>query len=405
MATSNRVWGEGYDSKSAAKRAERQILAGRDRNEVVSPDRETVAAFLDRWIETKKASGKLAPKTLQDYGDHVRTRWIPAIGHLRMSELYARPEYILEPQTEWRTNGVEVRNRGRQSRQIIPSDVTLHHYRATLNKAFADNRRLHNNQVPNPAEAAGDVPPLEPKETITLTREEARGLQAVAEGSDDIRSQLILFGLHMGMRPGELLGLRRRDIDWKNGFIQVRQTVAQLRKRGLVIQENRAKNRTSKAPVELTAGATQALVRAAAIQSEQIQAAGSAWEDHNLVFTNAIGRPINPQWLRAHFRPLLEEAGITRVTMHGLRHTHATLLLEDGAHPKFVQERLRHSRISVTMDTYSHVIPTMRAGTAARVDRLLGTRLNPPESEPGEEQPAQASVPGVANQRGRPKPN
>jgi integrase len=142
------------------------------------------------------------------------------------------------------------------------------------------------------------VPPLEPRETITLTREEARALQAVAEASDDVRSHLILFGLHMGMRPGELLGLRRRDIDWNNGIIQVRQTVAQLRRRGLVIQENRAKNRTSKAPVELTAGATQALVRAAAIQSQQIQAAGSAWEDHNLVFTNSIGRPLNPQWLR-----------------------------------------------------------------------------------------------------------
>ena len=88
------------------------------------------------------------------------------------------------------------------------------------------------------------MPALQPRETITLTREEARSLQAVAECSDDIRSQLILFGLHMGMRPGELLGLRR-DIDWNNGFIQVRQTVAQLRKRGLVIQENRAKNRTS----------------------------------------------------------------------------------------------------------------------------------------------------------------
>jgi integrase len=60
--------------------------------------------------------------------------------------------------------------------------------------------------------------------------------------------------------------------------------------------------------------------------------------------------------------------------MHGLRHSHATLLLEDGAHPKFVQERLRHSRISVTMDTYSHVIPTMRSATTAKVDHLYGTR-------------------------------
>jgi hypothetical protein len=65
-----------------------------------------------------------------------------------MRELYARPEYIFEAQADWRTKGVEVRNRGRQPRRIIPSDVTLHHYRATLNATFADNRRLHDDQVP-----------------------------------------------------------------------------------------------------------------------------------------------------------------------------------------------------------------------------------------------------------------
>jgi integrase len=250
----------------------------------------------------------------------VRTRWIPAIGHLQMSELYARPEYILEAQTNWRTNGVEVRNRRRRPRRIIPSDVTLHHYRAKLNKAFAENRRLHNNQVPNPAEAAGDVPPLEPKEIITLTREEARSLQAVAAGSDDIRT------LHMGMRPAELLGLRRRDIDWNNGFVQV--------------------GRPS------------------------LNSASAAWEDHNLVFTNPIGRPVNPQWLRAHFRQLLEQARITQVTMHGLQHT--------------------------------HVIPTMRAGTAARVDRLLGTRSNRPGSDASEPAGDARSAAESVDRRGLP---
>jgi integrase len=74
---------------------------------------------------------------------------------------------------------------------------------------------------------------------------------------------------------------------------------------------------------------------------------------------------------------MLERAGLERIKLHGLGHTHATVLLADGAHPKLVQERLRHSRISVTMDTYSHVIPTLRSGTAARVDRLFGAAENP----------------------------
>jgi len=127
-----------------------------------------------------------------------------------------------------------------------------------------------------------------------------------------------------------------------------------------------------------------ALTRAAAIQSDQIQLAGSAWVDHNLVFTNPTGGPINPQWLRAHFRKMLERADVTRIKLHGLRHTQAMLLLADGAHPKLVQKRLRHSRISVTMDTYSHVMPTLRSATAARVDRLFST----PENGNSLEEPA-----------------
>jgi hypothetical protein len=119
------VWGDGYDTEEAAKPAERRLLASKDRNEPVAPDRETVGAFLERWIETKKASGKLAPKTLQDYEDHVRRRWIPAIGHLQMSELYARPEYILEAQTTWRTQGVDVRNRGRRPSRTTADCTTI----------------------------------------------------------------------------------------------------------------------------------------------------------------------------------------------------------------------------------------------------------------------------------------
>jgi integrase len=379
---SKHQWFDAYPTKKAAERAERRLRADQDRGKSIERTRETVAEFLHRWLAFKRTDGT-RPKTLDGYEDIVEKRWIPAIGHVRMTDL--RAEHILDAQTDWFTNGIWVHNRGCnhaqgrcRQRLAIPRKQTILNYRRCLHTALEDYRRWRNGEWANPSEIAQGMPNVDDaEEVLTLTAEESRALIAIAatpEFACDIRTQLVLFGLFMGMRPGELGGIRRQDVNRTSAFVVIRQTVAQLRKKGVVIQENQTKNRASKAPVELTEGALAALTRAAAIQSEQIKDAGSAWVDNNLVFTNALGGPLNPQWLRAHFRKMLKAAGLTSIKLHGLRHTHATILLADGAHPKLVQERLRHSRISVTMDTYSHVIPTLRSGTAARVDRLFGTQ-------------------------------
>jgi integrase len=253
----------------------------------------------------------------------------------------------------------------------VPSATTVHHYRATLAAALEDNRHWHNDQVPNPSRVVGNVPALDAEEVITLNADEARALVMACEASTDMRAQVVAFALFMGMRPGEVYGLRRRDVDRNGGFILVRQTVGKLRKGGVTVQENHAKNRNSMAPVELNDGAAAALVRAAAVQSDQLKLAGSAWQDHNLVFTSSTGEPLDEQDVRRYFYKLLQQAGVTRVKLKDLRHTHATLLLLDDVHPKLVSQRLRHSRISTTLDTYSHVTRPMRSGTATRFDRLI----------------------------------
>ena len=93
----------------------------------------------------------------------------------------------------------------------------------------------------------------------------------------------------------------------------------------------------------------------------------------NLVFTDTKGGPIRKtNLLRRSFRPLLERAGLPRIRFHDLRHTSATLLLAEGVHPKVVQERLGHSNISLTLDTYSHAVPTMQRDAADRMDDLIG---------------------------------
>lgn len=101
-----------------------------------------------------------------------------------------------------------------------------------------------------------------------------------------------------------------------------------------------------------------------ATQAQERLAAGPAWHDHGLVFTWEDGRGPHPDWLSHEFVRLVERAALPRIRLHDVRHTHATLMLKAGIHPKIVSERLGHSSVAFTLDTYSHVLPGMQAEAA-----------------------------------------
>ena len=125
--------------------------------------------------------------------------------------------------------------------------------------------------------------------------------------------------------------------------------------------------------MSLTKAAVEALRRHRAAQAGERLALGAAWEDNDLVFANEIGRPMEVRnMMRRSFLPLLKRAGLPRIRFHDLRHTAATLLLGQGVHPKVVAEMLGHSRISTTLDLYSHVTPTMQRQAADAMDAVLG---------------------------------
>jgi integrase len=125
--------------------------------------------------------------------------------------------------------------------------------------------------------------------------------------------------------------------------------------------------------VALTGTAVEALRHHRAAQAEERLRLGGAWEDLDLVFTNEVGGYVAEWKLRRQsFWPLLERAGLPRIRFHDLRHTAATLLLQQGVHPKIVSERLGHSTVGITLDTYSHVTPTMQRQATEALDDLLG---------------------------------
>lgn len=164
--------------------------------------------------------------------------------------------------------------------------------------------------------------------------------------------------IYCGFREGEALGVHWEDIDLKNRVINVRHAVLTLLG-GLVITE--PKTESSKRAVTLPKFAYEVPVN----HLEQLN------KNQGLIFTTSSGKPISPRNLIRHFKLALKAAGLPDIRIHDLRHSHASLLLAAGVNPKIVQERLGHSQISLTLDTYSHVIPSLQESAAEKMDLIM----------------------------------
>lgn len=180
-----------------------------------------------------------------------------------------------------------------------------------------------------------------------------------------------MLALASGMRSGELLGLTWRAVDLDAGAVRVWASL-QRTAGGLALVE--PKTTRSRRQIDVEPRVVAALRRHRSAQLEERLAAGAAWKERELVFCDQVGAPIDGrEMLRSWFRPLLSKAGLPRVRFHDLRHSYASIALSRGVHPKVVQEAMGHSTISVTLDTYSHVVPSLQRDAAREVgDALFG---------------------------------
>ncbi|MGH7869593.1 MAG: site-specific integrase, partial [Candidatus Dormibacteraceae bacterium] len=204
-------------------------------------------------------------------------------------------------------------------------------------------------------------------EMQTLSGEELRVLFATS-AEDRFHALWVLLGT-TGMRIGEALGLRWSDIDLETGRLEVRRALQFQQNNGLVFVE--PKSSRSRRTLHLAAGTVEKLHRHQIIQSREREFAGPEWQEQGLVFPNLKGRPLGHSTVSASFAGALKTAGAKRIRIHDLRHTAATLLLKSGVHPKVVQEFLGHSSISLTLDTYSHVVPSLHEEIAIHMQAVL----------------------------------
>ncbi len=214
-----------------------------------------------------------------------------------------------------------------------------------------------------------DPPSLQHCEIEPLRLDEVRRLLRTAHETPHYARWLIAATL--GLRQGEVLGLRWGDIDLDAGQLRVRHAL-QRQDGELVLV--RPKTTRSRRTIPLPHVVVAALAEHRDRQRGHREAAGDSWDERGFVFGTRTGRPLQPRNDYRTFQSLLTKAGLRRVRVHDLRHTAASLLLEQGVHPRVVMEILGHSQISLTMNTYSHVVPdSVRAATDVVQEALWNT--------------------------------
>lgn len=335
-------------TRQEAARKLAEALRDRDKGLPVVGNRQTVGQYLSTWLDATKPT--IRPGTWKRHEQYVRVHAIPLLGTIVLYKLTAQQVQALYA----------------KKLEEGLSTTSVHHLHTVLHKALDQAVRLQLVQR-NVCDLV-DPPRMRHHEMTTLSEEQARTLLAAA--ADDRFAALYVLALATGMRQGELLALKWRDVDLEGATLQVRATL-QFTTDGFVFAE--PKTEKSRRRVALSRAAVGALHLHRLRQAEERLRLGPAWEDMDLVFPNVIGGPMDGiHLLQRNFRPLLEKAGLPRMRFHDLRHTAATLLLGRGINPKIVSEMLGHSDIAITLGLYSHVTPHMQQQAAEAMDAALG---------------------------------
>ena len=327
----------------------RKILADRDGGVYFDAENLNLGEYLERWLE-----GSVWHTTYRDYAGHVRNHIAPELGRLKLAKLTSAH--------------VQALYRKKLDSGLSPRTVNYIH--ATLHKALeqAVKWRL----VPYNVSDAAVKPRQERRETLALTLEQVLTFLRVAQEAQDRFEALYVVAVFTGMRPGELLALRWSDLvlDGAKPEARVRRSLSKDDSGRHIFKRTKTEKGRS---VSLMPQVVEALRDHRRRQAEERLRYSGLWQDQDLVFPNKSGAPMDwDNFTARNYRPLREAAGLPKNTrFYDLRHTFATLMLEQGENPKVVQEIFGHSQITHTMDTYSHVTLNMQ-GVA--FDRL-GERL------------------------------
>ena len=342
-----RVYENVRGSRRDADRVLRERVGTVESGSFVEKSKETVTEFLRRWLEIYASNTE--PRTQQGYRGSIERYILPTIGAVALQNL--RPQHIQKVYADMLARG------------LSPQTVILAHrvLREALGHAVKWGVLTR-----NPADAT--TPPKAKKTQMDMwdvpTIHSFQRASAVSRYRDFYHLAILT-----GMRRSELCGLKWDNVDLSQRRLMVVQKLVRIYGTGLV--EGNPKTDSSRRSIALSKDAVELLRQIRKQQIEVRLAAGPVWQDVGYVFTRPDGRPIDPDAPTHDFTAIVRSANLPHLTLQGLRHAHATLMLTAGIHPKVVSERLGHSNIAITMDIYSHVLPGLQEAAAQALDELL----------------------------------
>lgn len=354
-------------TKAEVKRKLKELIdkienAPPEEDEYVKPSAITFGEWLDTWMKEYKKNG-VSPATYNSYHQNIENHIRPALGEIPIQKL--RPDHI-----QTLLNDL---TRGKGKKQPPLASWTVIKVKNIISGAF--EQAIRNQIVPyNPARAS--VPPkLEQKDIRILTEEEQKKFMEAVKGHR--LEALYLFALATGMRRGEILALTWDCIDMKNLNISVKGSVNRIKDPDTKVSKmiySDPKTKSGKRQIPVLPNLVPVLLEHKSRQDAERTAAGSAWNPRNLVFCSNVGTVIEPRRVAMTMDKMAKKAGLPHFTFHALRHTFATRMMESGVPAKVVQEILGHSDVTLTLNTYSHVVGSTAHEQMEKINGLFEDR-------------------------------
>ncbi|PCK77869.1 site-specific integrase [Rhizobium sophoriradicis] len=365
-----RKWHKFHGTKRQAETECARLVAELNGGSYIEPAKTTVREYMMRWLAHEKAN--VSPKTHQRYEELLLKNVAPVIGSVIMNKL--TPARIDGCWTTLLESGrrTKIRREGaspkvEQKKGLSPR--TVHHCRRVMLSAFEQAVKwdlLKKNPV------ALTKPPKVEKKPM-----EAFNALQTSVMLDELRKSRVfmaaLLAALCGLRRGEIVALRWRDVDFANGTVAIRESAEQV---GTLVRYKETKSGKSRS-VALSSTVLDELKRHRLSQAEEQLKIGVRPDENSFIIAQVEGSPLKPVSLTHEWTRLLAKTSLPRIRFHDLRHSHATQLLAAGVHPKIASERLGHSTIGITLDLYSHVMPGMQANAAEQVDAAIKAAKKP----------------------------
>jgi integrase len=347
-------WIAAGTSKREAEAKLAELLHEQAQGTLTKPNKLTIGECLDQWLRDYRP--RIAPNTAQSYEFFIERHIKPAIGQIPLTSL--TPVHLQRLYSDKLSSGRKDGKGGLSGRSVRYIHVTLHRALKSAVRLGILSRNVADNV---------DVPGIECHEMRTMTEDDILTfLESAKTGPYYVLYFLALFS---GLRRSELLGLRWTDIDLLGCQLSVTRTLHRLNNGEIIFKE--PKTQKSRRLVALSPATVQVLRDHKASQETERLLAGKLLKEDDLVFAQPDGQPLKPDTVSHAFVALARRLGFEGISLHSCRHSHATLLLKRNTHPAVVMQRLGHSSITVTINTYSHVMPSLQKSAAKDFDSII----------------------------------